>query len=163
MPETILGLGSNMGDRQANLARAAEAVSKLDGTTIKRVSHIYETEPVGVPDQGKFLNCVAAVTTGLKPSELLRGLLGIEKDMGRIRTVRWGPRAIDIDILLYEGASMRTGELAIPHPRMWQRAFVLVPLKDIITATCFAELYERIDAALADCGGRNGVRLYGDL
>ncbi len=163
MPEAIIGLGTNMGDRRTNLTRAAEALSKLERTSVKKVSHVYETEPVGFEEQGKFLNCVAAIATCLEPTELLQNLLGIEKDMGRVRTVRWGPRVIDMDILLYEGVTIRTAELEIPHPRMWQRAFVLVPLKDVIAATCFTELSERIDAALAACGDRNGVRLYGDL
>jgi len=98
---------------------------------ISRVSSLYETAPVGVTDQPDFLNAVAAVRTGLGPEETLDALLHIENQMGRVRTQRWGPRVIDLDLLLYGGERVSLPRLTVPHPRLRERAFVLVPLAEI--------------------------------
>ena len=126
-----LGLGSNLGDRRANLARAVERIGAARLTAIAARSSLYATAPVGVTDQPEFLNAVVEVRTALEPVELLDACLGIERELGRIRTVRWGPRTIDIDVLLVEGIALDEERLTLPHPRMTERAFVLVPLAEI--------------------------------
>jgi len=124
-----LGLGSNLGDRPGNLKRALEALARK--VKVVRVSSIYETEPVGFLSQPRFLNAVCRVETGLKPLELLRFVKNIETELGRRQSFRDAPREIDIDILLYGSVVMDTPELTVPHPRMTERAFVLVPLVEI--------------------------------
>ena len=127
----FVGLGSNLGDRAAYLRRAVEALEGLPRTSVVRVSSVYETRPWGLVDQPDFLNQVAELRTSLGPVELLRSALAIEDRLGRQRTVRWGPRTVDIDLLLYDDLVMDTPELTLPHPRMLQRAFVLVPLAEL--------------------------------
>ena len=125
-----LGLGGNLGDRAAALR---EALTKLEaaGIRITALSSVYETEPVGLRDQPCFLNMVCAIETDQTPFDLLVTLQNIESAMGRVRTVRWGPRIIDLDILLYDEITLNTPYLTIPHPRMIERAFVLRPLAEI--------------------------------
>jgi len=120
-----LGLGSNLGNREANLR---QAVAQLAPT---RVSSIYETAPMYVTDQPAFLNMVVELETALSPLDLLRFALDIEQQMGRQRTVAKGPRTIDIDVLLYGGLVMNTDELTLPHPGMAERRFVLEPLLEL--------------------------------
>lgn len=129
MSRVYLGIGSNLGDRQANIEQALERLAgQVD---ILLVSAFYETEPVGYTDQPWFLNVVLSGETQLAPRELLAFTQGVEQALKRVKTIRWGPRSIDVDILLYEGITMDTPELTIPHPRMTQRNFVLVPLAEI--------------------------------
>jgi 2-amino-4-hydroxy-6-hydroxymethyldihydropteridine diphosphokinase len=125
-----LSLGSNMGDREANLRRAIAALDGA-GVLVRRVSSIYETEPVDYLEQGWFLNCVVEGETELPALELLRGLRGIEAAMGSKKLIAKGPRLIDMDILLYGAQSIDTAELQVPHPRMHLRRFVLAPLAEI--------------------------------
>ena len=125
-----LSLGSNVGDREVNLREAIAALAGM-GVRVRRVSSIYETEPVDYLEQGWFLNCVVEAGTGLPALELLRGLRGIEMGMGSRKLIAKGPRLIDIDILLYGAESIDTAELQVPHPRMQLRRFVLVPLAEI--------------------------------
>ena len=120
-----------MGDRLGHLKRALALVDGLPGTELKAVSSVYETEPVGKLDQPRFLNAVAEVATGFEPRQFLHALLLIEDVCGRVRTERWGPRTLDLDIIVYEGVEMSTGALTLPHPRASARAFVLVPLAEI--------------------------------
>lgn len=129
MTAVYLGLGSNLGDRPGNLKRALEALARK--VKVVRVSSIYETEPVGFLSQPRFLNAVCKVETGLKPLELLRFVKNTETELGRRQSFRDAPREIDIDILLYGSVVMDTPELTVPHPRMTERAFVLVPLVEI--------------------------------
>jgi 2-amino-4-hydroxy-6-hydroxymethyldihydropteridine diphosphokinase len=124
-----LGLGSNLGDRKCNLEEAILQISKF--AVIKKASSIYATEPWGLKDQPQFLNQVLFVESALKPDELLSQLKIIEKKMGRKRSVRFGPRLIDLDILFYDDLILNSPELTIPHPRLRERAFVLVPLAEI--------------------------------
>ena len=131
MAKVFLGIGSNLGDRWANLERAVELLGARPQIEVLRISSFYETAPVGCTEQPDFLNAVALVETSLKPRELLQAILGIENQMGRLRTIRWGPRVIDIDILLYDGEQMDEEDLCIPHPRMMERGFVLRPLAEI--------------------------------
>ncbi|MFZ5800837.1 MAG: pantoate--beta-alanine ligase [Candidatus Omnitrophota bacterium] len=130
MPKCYLGIGSNLGKRQENIRRAIELL-KQSGIKVKKVSTIIETEPMGGPPQGKFLNAVLEVDTRLKPHALLETLKNIEEQLGRKRTVRFGPRTIDLDILTYDSKSIKEKDLIVPHPRMHQRDFVLRPLKEI--------------------------------
>lgn len=125
-----LGLGSNLGDPVANIHHAVKALDDAAGLAVDAVSPIFRTEPQGMRDQPWFANCVARVKVdaAFSPEELLDVLSGIEAQMGRIRTERWGPRTIDIDILLYGDLQWDSPRLQIPHPRMFERAFVLVPL-----------------------------------
>jgi 2-amino-4-hydroxy-6-hydroxymethyldihydropteridine diphosphokinase len=125
-----LSLGSNLGDRNANLRAAVERLGAPD-LRVLRVSPIYETEPVDNTDQGWFLNLVVEAETTLFPLQLLARTQKIERALGRVRTVPKGPRTIDIDILLYGTAVMHTGKLEIPHPRLAERRFVLAPLHDL--------------------------------
>ena len=130
MKKTVyLSLGSNLGDRQANLRNAIGRLLEL-GDVIE-VSSLYETEPVELTDQPWFLNCAVAVRTDLMPREFLAGILAIEKSMGRVRTQPKGPRVIDIDILLFGAQTIKTTQLTIPHPAMAERRFVLEPLAEI--------------------------------
>lgn len=126
-----IGLGSNMGDREAYIRQALGALGRAKGVRVDAVSPIFQTEPQGLRDQAWFSNCVARIQTTLDPETLLTVLAGIETELGRQRSEKWGPRTIDLDILLL-GESVRNSEtLQIPHPRMCERAFVLVPLMSL--------------------------------
>jgi 2-amino-4-hydroxy-6-hydroxymethyldihydropteridine diphosphokinase len=125
----FLGVGTNLGDRRANLAAAQVAVSEF--VIIQKTSRVYETAPWGMTDQPDFLNLVWEATTLLPPLELLRRLKAVETVLGRKPSVRYGPRLIDIDILLYSNLMFRSADLVIPHPRISERAFVLAPLADL--------------------------------
>jgi 2-amino-4-hydroxy-6-hydroxymethyldihydropteridine diphosphokinase len=131
MSRAVVALGSNIGDRDENIKAALRAISLLPGTKVLKVSGIYETEPVGFADQPMFLNAAALIETGLSPRALLGGCLGIEAALGRVRESKNGPRVIDIDLLVYEGVTSGDAELTLPHPRMAERAFVLIPLADL--------------------------------
>jgi 2-amino-4-hydroxy-6-hydroxymethyldihydropteridine diphosphokinase len=127
----FLSLGANLGERAAALRAAREALAGLRATDLVGVSPIYETEPQELPDQPPFLNQVVCLESGLGPAELLTACQAIEAAAGRERTVRFGPRTLDVDILLIEGVACDTAALTLPHPRMWRRAFVLVPLATV--------------------------------
>ncbi|MGO8670867.1 MAG: 2-amino-4-hydroxy-6-hydroxymethyldihydropteridine diphosphokinase [Capsulimonadaceae bacterium] len=126
-----LGLGANIGDAAIAVAEAMKRLGAVSGIEIDAVSSLYRTAPVGVTDQPDFFNAVVRVATTLGPAGLLVEALGIERSMGRERTVRWGPRVIDIDVLLYDDRSLSIPGLTLPHPRMYERAFVLAPLAEI--------------------------------
>lgn len=128
-----VALGSNLGDRSAALARAAEAIGRLPGTAVLACAMPIETDPVGPVPQGAYLNSAAAVRTELTARELLDGLLGIELAMGRDRSreQRWGPRVIDLDLVLFAETVINEPDLTVPHPRMHERRFVLEPLAQI--------------------------------
>lgn len=131
MNEAYVALGANLGDRDASLRDALGRMAAVPELEVLRISRVYETDPVGYVDQPVFLNMAAALGTELSPIALLRKLLSIEREMGRVRDVQWGPRTIDLDLLVYEDVVMDTTELTLPHPRMSERAFVLAPLRDI--------------------------------
>jgi len=130
MARAYIGLGSNLGDRQA-LLRAALSALRDAGVVILRTSRFVETLPVGKTDQPNFLNASAALDTELPPRDLLALLQRIETSLGRVRGERWGPRRLDLDLLLYEDQVIREAGLEVPHPRMHERRFVLEPLADI--------------------------------
>ena len=128
----LIGLGSNLGDRQINLNGAISALGQVPGITVRQVSTFHETEPVGgPPGQGMFLNAVALLETDLEPLPLLHVLQEIEVQFGRQRTVRWGERTLDLDLLLFDDRIIDTPELCVPHPRMRTRRFVLEPLVEV--------------------------------
>ncbi|NTW58685.1 MAG: 2-amino-4-hydroxy-6-hydroxymethyldihydropteridine diphosphokinase [Nitrospirae bacterium] len=124
-----IGIGSNVGDREANCRKAIELLAKAG--RIVRISSLYRTEPVGYHEQDDFINAVAAVETDCAPDDLLRECHAIEDRLGRKRGLRWGPRTADLDILLYGSQVVNQPGLAIPHPRMSMRKFVLIPLVEI--------------------------------
>jgi 2-amino-4-hydroxy-6-hydroxymethyldihydropteridine diphosphokinase len=124
----FVGIGSNLGDRETNLRRAIELLSAEAGIEVVAVSEIRETEPVGPVEQGPFLNGAVQVETSLPPGELLERLLAVESRLGRVRAERWGPRTIDLDLLLYGGEKIDEPGLSVPHPRLHERRFVLEPL-----------------------------------
>jgi 2-amino-4-hydroxy-6-hydroxymethyldihydropteridine diphosphokinase len=126
----FLGLGSNLGDRLANL-RAAVALLEERGVQVLRSSRVYETEPVGGPPQPDYLNAVVEVEASGSASELLRAGLEVEEAMGRERAERWGPRVIDVDLLTFDDQTIDDPGLQVPHPRMHERAFVLIPLLEL--------------------------------
>jgi 2-amino-4-hydroxy-6-hydroxymethyldihydropteridine diphosphokinase len=131
MTRAYLALGSNLGDRAAMLQFAIDELSARSTTTVTAVSRVYETDPVGGPEQGAYLNAVIAVDTMLDAHALLRVAHEIEDAAQRVRTVRWGPRTLDVDVLLYDDVHIDDAVLTVPHPRMWERDFVLVPLRDV--------------------------------
>lgn len=130
MPVAHIGVGSNLGNRQKNIDQAFFWMQE-SGIKISKRSSVIETEPVGGPPQGKFLNAVIEIETILDPFQLLEILQSIENRLGRVRAVINGPRTIDLDILLYENRTLKTAALTIPHPRMFEREFVLKPLLEI--------------------------------
>jgi 2-amino-4-hydroxy-6-hydroxymethyldihydropteridine diphosphokinase len=157
VPSTAyVGLGSNLGDRAAHLARALGALPPR-GLVVAAVSAIYETEPVGGPAQGPYLNAVARVETALPPAEAMAALLAVEKDFGRVRTVANAPRVIDLDLLLHGDAVVREPGLTVPHPRLHERRFVLRPLADVGAAARHPVLGLTVAELLALCPDRAAV------
>jgi 2-amino-4-hydroxy-6-hydroxymethyldihydropteridine diphosphokinase len=131
LSDAILALGSNIGDRAHNIEDAIERLTADGSVKLVARSRLYHTAPWGVTDQDWFANACIGVKTRLSPQALLRHCQAVETDMGRVRTKRWGPRIIDVDILTYADLKLQEPDLTIPHPRISERAFVLVPLKDI--------------------------------
>ncbi|WP_344913079.1 2-amino-4-hydroxy-6-hydroxymethyldihydropteridine diphosphokinase [Amphibacillus indicireducens] len=131
MNKVYIALGSNIAPRVDYLNQAIEAIGQVEQMSVVKQSSIYETEPVGYQDQAKFLNQVIEVETTYSPMEVLLASQSIENKLGRKREVRWGPRTIDLDILLYNHENIMTNQLIVPHPRMDSRAFVLVPLVEL--------------------------------
>lgn len=130
MPRAFLGLGSNLGDRLANLRRAVELLRER-GVSVLRSSRVYETDPVGGPEQPDYLNAVVEVEVDGTARELLDTCLAVEEEMGRVRDERWGPRTIDLDLLTIGEEEIHEPGLQVPHPRMHERAFVLAPLLEL--------------------------------
>ncbi|MDQ1534907.1 MAG: 2-amino-4-hydroxy-6-hydroxymethyldihydropteridine diphosphokinase [Actinomycetota bacterium] len=126
-----LALGSNLGDRARQLQTAVDSLAAAPKVTVVAASSVYETDPVGGPEQGRFLNAVVALDTELAPRELLAVAQSLEADAGRVRVERWGPRTLDVDVLLVGDAVVAEPDLVVPHPRMWERGFVLAPLHDV--------------------------------
>ena len=131
MNVVYLSIGTNMGEREQNLKLAVKFLTETDGITVEAVSSIYETAPVGFIEQASFLNIAVRLTTNLSSVDMLNVCQAIEQELGRVREYRWGPRIIDLDILLYNHENIETESLIVPHERMFERAFVLVPLVEI--------------------------------
>jgi 2-amino-4-hydroxy-6-hydroxymethyldihydropteridine diphosphokinase len=126
-----VGLGANLGPREVTLLRAVDLLAAADGVDVVAVSRLYETAPVGVTDQPPFLNGAVALETSLAPRELLELLLETERALGRVRTERWGPRTVDLDLLVYGDETVDEPGLRVPHPRLAERRFALEPLADL--------------------------------
>ena len=158
LPAVYLGLGANLGDRERNLSVALRRLQPL--VRIEAVSSLYETDPVGPQDQPPYLNAACRIVTGLQPRALLRHLEAVEYELGRRGSAyeRWGPRPIDIDLLLYGGVVINEDGLRIPHAELAKRAFVLVPLAELAPDLQHPELRTTMQS-LAEAVDRKGVRL----
>lgn len=136
MKIAYLSIGTNIGEREQNLQEAVRMLVAHDEIVVTAVSSIYETAAVGFTEQADFLNIALSLKTSLSAQALLLACQQIENDLGRVREFRWGPRIIDLDILLYNNETYNSDTLIVPHPRMYERAFVLVPLKEIMVQKC---------------------------
>jgi 2-amino-4-hydroxy-6-hydroxymethyldihydropteridine diphosphokinase len=162
-PEHVvfLGLGSNLGDRLTHLQDAVDALNADARITITDVSSVYETEPLGGPQQGPYLNIAARAATTYTPSGLLRACNTVEASLGRVRDVRWGPRTVDIDVLLYaDGRVVSKPDLQVPHPRLAERAFALIPLMEVSPGQALPD-GRTVSAVLATLAPITGVTMVG--
>lgn len=148
MHSVYIGFGSNIGDRLTHIQNAIKFLSKTEGITLQKISSIYTTDPIGYEEQAQFLNGVAAIQTTLSPLSLLHTLKDIETAVGRKHRIRWGPREIDLDILIYGDSCVQTEKLIIPHPEMHLRRFVLVPLAEIASNLRHPVLQESVQTLL---------------
>lgn len=131
-----LGLGANLGDKQKTIRHALQELNALPTIKVVAVSSLYQSAPVGITDQPDFINAAAAIETTSTARELLAQVLRLEQKLGRVRAVRWGPRTIDIDILAFADQTVQQPDLTIPHPRLEERAFALVPLAELAPGLC---------------------------
>lgn len=152
-----IALGSNIGDRAAMLARGIEALNAA-GVRVLRQSSLYASEPVDAPPQAWFLNAVVEAETTLMPRQLLRALMGIERALGRRRTIARGPRTLDLDILFYGSSVIRAPDLEVPHPRMERRRFVLVPLAELAPGLRHPVSHKAVSELLAETPDTGLVR-----
>lgn len=159
--QAFIGLGANLGDREATLRAAIQSLKNHPGISAVETSSLYETEPVGGISQPMFLNLVAGVETTLTPEGLLDATMEIERAFGRIRMLKNGPRTLDLDLLTYEGEIRSTTKLLLPHPRIYERAFVVVPFREVISRPRFATAtWSETRSKLASPLPTAGVRLF---
>jgi 2-amino-4-hydroxy-6-hydroxymethyldihydropteridine diphosphokinase len=157
MSAIFLGLGSNLGDRLANLKSCLKILANSKEVKINKISSVYESEPYGDKDQPWFLNVVIEIATGLNPISLLNFTQNVEQQVGRKKTRFWGPRIIDIDILSYEKSILMHPMLQIPHPQLHLRQFVLLPLKEIAARFIHPGLNKTIDQLINECQDRSQI------
>lgn len=160
MKAAYLGLGSNLGNRLQNLRSSLQLLSAEPGLIINTISPVYETQPVGGPMQGPFLNACVSLFTNHLPVSLLHRLLSIENIMGRSRTKKWGARIIDLDLLIYEAVIMNTPVLQLPHPLLTKRDFVLIPLADIAPNLLITGSSKTVGQVLSDRDKNESVVYY---
>ncbi len=160
MPEVFLGLGSNIGDRNANLKMALELLKKNNIRPVKK-SSVYETGPVGFTGQEDFYNMCLLAEAGEGPADLLNIVKEIEAKMGRKKAIKYGPRIIDIDILFYDNIMIKEKELSVPHPEIAKRKFVLIPLNEIAGNFVHPELKLSVKELLDRCGDTGKVNIIG--
>jgi 2-amino-4-hydroxy-6-hydroxymethyldihydropteridine diphosphokinase len=154
-----LGLGANLGDPEAQLREALERLDAADEVEVTRVSTFYRNPPLGPEDQPWYVNAAARLRTRLGPEELLRLLQQVETEMGRVRGERWGPRRLDLDLLLYNGEVIFTPDLVVPHPEMHRRAFVLAPLAEIAPGAWHPVLNKSVGDLLAALNSADRAKL----
>ena len=160
MARVFLCIGSNLADRAATLRMAIDRLGEVPFSRVAQTSSVYETDPWGNTQQGSFLNQAVEMETSLEPVPLLEACQSIERGLGRERTEKWGARTVDIDILLYDSRIVERLELRIPHPRLRDRRFVLVPLAEIAPAVPVPRTGRTVKDLLAACEDAGGVRLY---
>lgn len=161
MTSAVLGLGGNIGDTRKEMSSALSRLALNPGISVTAVSALYLTPPWGKTDQAPFLNAAARIETSLSPRALLNTILAVERDLGRERVERWGPRTIDIDILLYGSVDIDEPRLHIPHPRLKERAFALVPLIDVMPDAVIEGRSAKEWLALTDSAGVTKVEEVG--
>ena len=159
MNDVYLSIGTNIGDRKHNLQEAVRLLTNTEDIKVMQVSSIYETAPVGYVDQDAFLNIAVYIKTTESADEMLAVCHFIEQELGRVRLIRWGPRSIDLDILLYNDENIESEHLIVPHARMYERAFVLVPLMEI-ASTQSVQLKKASEAVLAFDLKKEGIKLW---
>ncbi|KHF38306.1 2-amino-4-hydroxy-6-hydroxymethyldihydropteridine diphosphokinase [Halalkalibacter okhensis] len=160
MHNVYIALGSNIGDREDHLEKAIQLLETQDEMKLIKRSSIYETEPVGYVNQQSFLNMVVNIKTTKTAREVLDVTQSVEHHCGRERGIRWGPRTIDLDILLFDEEKMMLENLVIPHPRMWERAFVIVPLMEIHPTLYAEHLGQTIQEVYDELPDKEGVRIW---
>lgn len=158
--EAYLSIGTNIGEREEQLRKAVRLLQKQKKLQVLIVSSVYETDPVGFTEQPSFFNIAVKLKTSMTPYELLGVCQEIENELGRERVIRWGPRTIDLDILLYNHDNIKSDSLIIPHPRMSERAFVLIPLAEIDAAVKLPGTHLPLEQYVQNVQGKEGVKLW---
>lgn len=161
--QAFLALGTNLEERENNLIQAINALHGVAGIKVISLSNVYETDPVGYVEQPAFLNMVVKIETTLDPESLLENTLRIEQELGRVRTVRWGPRLIDIDILFFGHEQVELPDLQIPHPSLLDRAFVLIPLRDVWGDENLPVFDRTVQYFIEKTNDHKGVKKWGTL
>jgi 2-amino-4-hydroxy-6-hydroxymethyldihydropteridine diphosphokinase len=156
----FIALGSNIGNRYDNITSAIKRLISYSDINLVNYSSIYETDPVGYEDQDLFLNMVIEVQTSLSAMDLLELCLKTELELGRKREIKWGPRTIDLDILTYNQENIESEKLIVPHPRMLERAFVIIPLLEIIHDSQFLKINKLLESSLEELPDKEGVRIW---
>jgi len=156
----FIALGSNIGNRYDNITSAIKRLTSYSGIQLVNYSSIYETDPIGYEDQDLFLNMVIEIQTAFNPMDLLDLCLEIEIELGRKREIKWGPRTIDLDILTFNQENIQSEKLIVPHPRMLERAFVIIPLLEIYQDKKCSEISKLLEASLEELPNKEGVRIW---